>query len=407
MTGIPNSGVADKIREIDEQESHWKSDTMVVDTNLEDDTMASNHNSGAEEKIRDVRDQESNWMSDWRKSERIRKIERSLVIYGGQNGGQAEQNGGRAKQNGGQSEQNGGQDDLFLLENQVPMALLTKVMNKCSEILNDQKKRSLRKREIPDPFSPKQLLDSSLKAIAKQMCISVLIGPTNDKKKFEASIEAKFLEGELEKCGHIFSCADRILCTPTTSVVEQPVSKQPPQTVGRLFTNNCLRCSNSTARMQPNHILSVPQSLEPIRSLIIQKHQEHQDYIFKSATKLKKAGIRIEKCCGMLEKVAFENGCLCLPIVILEDRTESYFRNLTMYEMFDETDLLWRGGDRPFTNYIQLMGQLIKKKEDVEHLIDKGVIVNGLVTIENAFDMWNKLQKGLPNTPYSKRYQLI
>ncbi len=250
-------------------------------------------------------------------------------------------------------------DDLFLLENQVPMTLLTKVMNKCSEILNDQKKRSLRKREIPDPFSPKQLLDSSLKAIAKQMCISVLIGPTNDKKKFEASIEAKFLEGELEKCGHIFSCADRILCTPTTSVVEQPVSKQPPQTVGRLFTNNCLRCSDSTARMQPNHILSVPQSLDqkpdnpsersPDERLInicstsnTEKHQEHQDYIFKSATKLKKAGIRIEKCCGMLEKVAFENGCLCLPIVILEDRTESYFRNLTMYEMFDETDLLWR-----------------------------------------------------------------
>jgi hypothetical protein len=116
MTGIPNSGVADKIREIDEQESHWKSDTMVVDTNLEDDTMASNHNSGAEEKIRDVRDQESNWMSDWRKSERIRKIERSLVIYGGQNGGQAEQNGGRAKQNGGQSEQNGGQGKVLIMK---------------------------------------------------------------------------------------------------------------------------------------------------------------------------------------------------------------------------------------------------------------------------------------------------
>ncbi|CAK9219054.1 unnamed protein product [Sphagnum jensenii] len=111
MAGIPNSGVAEKIREIDEQESHWKSDTMVVDTNLEDDTMASNHNSGAEEKIRDVRDKESNWMSDWRKSERIRKIERSLVIYGGQNGGQAEQNGGRAEQNGGRAKQNGGQSE--------------------------------------------------------------------------------------------------------------------------------------------------------------------------------------------------------------------------------------------------------------------------------------------------------
>ncbi len=98
MAGIPKSGVADKIREIDEQESHGKSDTM-----------ASNHKSGAEEKIRDVRDEESNSMSDWGKSERIRKIERSLVIYGDQNGGRAEQNGGQSEQNGGQAEQNGGQ----------------------------------------------------------------------------------------------------------------------------------------------------------------------------------------------------------------------------------------------------------------------------------------------------------
>jgi hypothetical protein len=59
-------------------------------------------------------------------------------------------------------------DDLFLLENQVPMALLTKVMNKCSEILNDQKKRSLRKREIPDPFLPQKLLDGYRKTNVPQ-----------------------------------------------------------------------------------------------------------------------------------------------------------------------------------------------------------------------------------------------
>jgi hypothetical protein len=659
MAGIPKSGVADKIREIDGQESHGKSDTM-----------ASNHNSGAEEKIRDVRDQESNSMSDWGKSDRIRKIERLLVIYGGQkecqaehkedqaehkegpaehkegqaeqnggraqqnggqsehNGGQAEQNGGRAQQNEGQSEQNGGQgkvlimkltacrrkpdeqytpeqwqfglhnrnvqasttvtsypesegmklrlaaacnlkpftwdtfcahvvdkpektmisygldhrvtifnrkevqylltldaltlllvltrhvlgsselvnilakdtkamdslllpkmpssnmppsnmplesssmpssymppstmplessnmplepsnmsfiglsDDLFLLENQVPMALLTKVMNKCSEILNDQKK----------PFSPQKLLDSSLKAIAKQMCLSVFTGPTIDKEELEASIEAKFPVGELEKCAHIFSCAYRILCTPTTSVVKQPGSASFYQQLLAMFgfdsqnaTKSHLVCAtNSGAHQKPDnpserspderlidisstsktgeheehqdHILKSATKLKKagIRFKACrgtrrkrEGHEEHQDNIFKSATKLKKAGIPIIACCGMLDKVDFEDGCLYLPIVILEDRTESYFRNLTMYEMFDETDLLWRGGDRPFTNYIQLMGQLIKKKEDVEHLIDKGVIVNGLVTIENAFDMWNKLQKGLPNTPYSKCYQHI
>ncbi len=327
-------------------------------------------------------------------------------------------------------------DDLFLLENQVPMALLTKVMNKCSEILNDQKK----------PFSPQKLLDSSLKAIAKQMCLSVFTGPTSDKEKFEASIEAKFLVGELEKCAHIFSCAYRILCTPTTRVVKRNRHKQSGATTTNsrpsfyqhllaMFgfdsqnatKSHLFGATKSGAQQKPDN--PSERSLDERRIYIRptsktreheeheeepeeyeeepEEHEEHEDNILKSATTLKKAGIRIKESCGMLDKVAFKDGCLYLPIVILEDRTESYFRNLTMYEMFDETDLLWRRGDRPFTNYIQLMGQLIKEKEDVEHLIDKRVIVNGLVTIENAFDMWNKLQKGLPNTPYSKRYQLI
>jgi hypothetical protein len=99
-------------------------------------------------------------------------------------------------------------DDLFLLENQVPMALLRKVMNKCSEILNDQKKRSLRGREIPDPFLPQNLLDSSVKAIATQMCLSVFIGPGcsfSGRKELEDSIAIKFPEGKLENCAHIFS----------------------------------------------------------------------------------------------------------------------------------------------------------------------------------------------------------
>jgi hypothetical protein len=259
------------------------------------------------------------------------------------------------------------------------------------------------------------------------MCLSAFIGPncpTDHKEKFEKSIKEKFPKGELEKCAHIFSCAYRILCTPTTIVVEQPVSATTTNSGGSFYQQLLAMFGFDSQNATKSHLVGATKSgahqkpdnpserssverLIDISSTSNTRKHEHEDNILKSATKLKKAGIRIEESCGMLDEVAFKNGCLYLPIVILEDRTESYFRNLTMYEMFDETDLLWRGGDRPFTNYIQLMGQLIKKKEDVEHLIDKRVIVNGLVTIENAFDMWNKLQKGLPNTKYSKRYQLI
>jgi hypothetical protein len=55
----------------------------------------------------------------------------------------------------------------------------------------------------------------------------------------------------------------------------------------------------------------------------------------RSATDLKKAGLRIEASPGMVQQVAFENVCLYLPIVQLNDKTESYFRNLAMYEIYD------------------------------------------------------------------------
>jgi hypothetical protein len=37
------------------------------------------------------------------------------------------------------------------------------------------------------------------------------------------------------------------------------------------------------------------------------------------------------------------------------------------------------------------MGDLIKSPKDVEHLIKCGVILNHLVTVRNACEMWNKL----------------
>ncbi|KAH9555874.1 hypothetical protein CY35_08G140000 [Sphagnum magellanicum] len=122
----------------------------------------------------------------------------------------------------------------------------------------------------------------------------------------------------------------------------------------------------------------------------------------RSATDLKKAGLRIKGTLGMIREVAFENGCLILPIVRLNDRTESYFRNLAMYEVFDHY------GERrhAFSDYLNLMLHLIRTPEDVAYLInDCEVIRNELITDHNAFEMWDRLQSGLSLPPYSKTFR--
>jgi hypothetical protein len=122
----------------------------------------------------------------------------------------------------------------------------------------------------------------------------------------------------------------------------------------------------------------------------------------RSATDLKKAGLRIKGTVGMIREVAFENGCLILPIVRLNDRTESYLRNLAMYEVFDK----YGQGRQAFTDYLNLMLHLIRTPEDVAYLInDCEVIRNELITDHNAFEMWDRLQSGLSLPPYSKTFR--
>jgi len=103
--------------------------------------------------------------------------------------------------------------------------------------------------------------------------------------------------------------------------------------------------------------------------------------IIQSATRLKKVGIRIKGVEGMFDEVAFHKGCLYLLVVKLYDRTESYIRNLVMYEFYDH----FVAKHCALGEYVHLMGDLIKSPEDVKHLIECDVIKKKLVTDKNAF----------------------
>jgi hypothetical protein len=162
--------------------------------------------------------------------------------------------------------------------------------------------------------------------------------------------------------------------------------------------------------MIPDSLLVGRMILPVSRLMIIEKgpglsvldEENLREEPLRSATDLKKAGLRIKGTVGMIKEVAFENGCLILPIVRLNDRTESYFRNLAMYEVFDHY------GERrhAFADYLNLMLHLIRTPEDVAYLInDCEVIRNELITDHNAFEMWDRLQSGLSLPPYSKTFR--
>jgi len=52
----------------------------------------------------------------------------------------------------------------------------------------------------------------------------------------------------------------------------------------------------------------------------------------------------------------------------------------------------------PCTEYLQLIGDLIKRPEDVKLLTDFGVIKKSSGSSQNTFEMWNRLTR--VNKPY-------
>jgi hypothetical protein len=224
--------------------------------------------------------------------------------------------------------------DLFLFENQIPIALLRKVMSTCYEKLIGPNSTLMDQQLV---------LDMILKDNVSDMCGRIFVLP----KDHLAKIEKAYPQGELEKCPHIVACVYRILCGQNLK-------------------------SRSGART-----ISMP-----------------------SATALKKAGIQIKGIEGVLDEVVFRQRCLFLPIVKLYDPTEARFRSLAMYGYVEVHNSV----KCPFGEYLKLMANLIREVGDVKHLIDCGVIQNGLSADHNAFEMWNSLQNNLFMPKYSKEY---
>jgi hypothetical protein len=311
--------------------------------------------------------------------------------------------------------------DLFLCENQIPIVLLERVIrnryflqgkNSCSDTF----------RKNPHEDGTKEYLHMILKHLVSKMCTDIFVHPCED---FHSEIVSKFLGdhyhvGCFDDCAHIFACVYNILTFKKSS----PATKsRPHEDETKESASDGEKRLHARSLGDHSRVLDIPGTLqidleqpgdcELQMSTFVEVDVELQPNSEEGearprrlrtvppATDLKKAGISIRPIPGMVAQVQF-NRCLYLPMVQLHERTESYFRNLATYEVFDHYD----DKRRAFTDYLRLMSDLIKTQEDIEYLIDDcQVIWNFLGTHHNAFEMWHRLQRGLLLPPYSDEYK--
>ncbi|XP_027165997.1 UPF0481 protein At3g47200-like [Coffea eugenioides] len=105
------------------------------------------------------------------------------------------------------------------------------------------------------------------------------------------------------------------------------------------------------------------------------------------STQLAEARMKLEKFNRKdIFDIQFNNGSLQIPTLVIEDRTESFIRNLIAYEQY-------RGGDQIniVTDYVTFLGCLIKSEKDVTQLSRHGIIRNLVGEHEVISQMLNKL----------------
>ncbi|ESR34127.1 hypothetical protein CICLE_v10006434mg [Citrus x clementina] len=140
--------------------------------------------------------------------------------------------------------------------------------------------------------------------------------------------------------------------------------------------------------LDPNikHLLGFIHNYVP--RIIRPAYAENWNFIV-CATNLKEAGIKFEKIEGeSLLSIDFDKdaGILKIPTLTIDDDTESFFRNISVYEQFFPID-----AHAPFINYLKFMDCLINTAKDVELLCENKILHNCLGDDEVVANMFNRL----------------
>ncbi|KAI5660446.1 hypothetical protein M9H77_29239 [Catharanthus roseus] len=155
---------------------------------------------------------------------------------------------------------------------------------------------------------------------------------------------------------------------PAVMIIKQPVEY--------FCFNEDKRAENPSTEASTNNIIKPP-SMEEIT--------------IPSVTELSKAGVQFLPMNEGIMNLSFdvENALLSLPIISLDMNTEVVLRNLVAYEACNAS------GPLIFTRYTELMNGIIDTEEDAKLLREKGIIFNRLKSDEEVANLWNGMSRSL------------
>ncbi|XP_038988055.1 putative UPF0481 protein At3g02645 [Phoenix dactylifera] len=128
-----------------------------------------------------------------------------------------------------------------------------------------------------------------------------------------------------------------------------------------------------------------------------------EEIIIPSVTELVDAGVKFARTHEGINGVSFDmkSGIFYLPTVTLDINTEVVLRNLVAYEASGIF------GPLVFTRYTELMNGIIDTEEDVKLLRQSGIISNRMKSDKEVSDIWNGMSKSVRLTRVPKLDRVI
>lgn len=122
-----------------------------------------------------------------------------------------------------------------------------------------------------------------------------------------------------------------------------------------------------------------------------------EEIAIPSISELSKAGVSIVATNGGITSISYDSKkmTLYLPTINLDVNTEVILRNLVAYEVCNAS------GPLVFTRYTELMNGIIDTTEDVALLRERGVVLNRLKSDDEVTNLWNSMSKSVKLTKVS------
>lgn len=163
---------------------------------------------------------------------------------------------------------------------------------------------------------------------------------------------------------------------PGFKILKQPVEYF-------FFTQNKEQSKPGDENSSSNNIISRPPLVEEIA--------------IPSVTQLAESGVHFVATNGSISSISFDAKTVTfyLPAISLDLNTEAILRNLVAYEASNAS------GPLVFTRYTELMNGIIDTEEDAKLLREKGIILNRLKRDEDVANLWNGMTKSIRLTNVS------